>query len=427
MKRVSEHLPEDLARRGWLLQLLVVLFPLFLILIANSSFVSAAPCPRTEAKQNIWVARSVDNLVRTAQIAYHKEYARRKHDRVVKGIASTIGRCQLSKDREFAGRYPEFLEYVRVLLLSTRPDRELGFEVPDQTYFAETSKYTGIPDFLLTNTFLRSVSSFETLPRAKALLRELNAGRAPTEQLVFFSYVSRHLGTPDNPDSFLRLLIVVPGNEAQQIPEKWVQFGIPDPRKPKSVRNVSVVSVVPRLDQTTSVYFKDYYRTYGRNGAINIKGRWELDEGDDPCVECHKSGVLPIFPEAGSVTHDEQPLVEAVNERFLSYGPARFDKYLVAEKFGPGLGSIRPGKLANDKFDTTSCPACHNAKGLGPINWPMDSKLISSFVKSGLMPQDRHLAASQRAPFYRQLIQDYFAIDEERPGVLKAWLLGKLR
>ena len=74
-------------------------------------------------------------------------------------------------------------------------------------------------------------------------------------------------------------------------------------------------------------------------------------------------------------------LVETVNERFLSYGPARFDKYLVAEKFGPGLGSRRPGKSVNDKFDTTSCPACHNAKGLGPINWPMDSKLISSFVK----------------------------------------------
>jgi len=404
-----------------------VLVGLFLLLTAGHSRVSAAPCPRTEATQNTWVGRSVDDLVRTAQLAYHSEYAREKHDKVVKGIAFTIGRCQLSKDREFARRYPEFQEYVRVLLLSTQPDRELGFEVPDQTYFAETGKYTGIPDFLLTNTFLRSVSRFETLPKAKALLRELNAGRTATEKLLFFSYESRHLGAPDNPDSFLRLLIVVPGNDARQVPEKWVQFAIPDPRKPKSVRNISVVAVVPRSDQTTNVYFKDYYRTYGRNGAIKVKGRWELGEGDDPCVQCHKSGVLPIFPEAGSVTPDEQPLVESVNERFLSYGPARFDKFLVAERFGPGLGSRRPGKSVNDKFDTTSCAACHNAIGLGPINWPMDSKLISSFVTSGRMPRDRHLAAAQRAPFYRQLIQDYFAIDEERPGVLKAWLLGKLR
>ena len=233
MKRVSKHLPQDTTYSRWLAQLIVVLVPLFVILVANASSVSAAPCPRTEATQNIWVARSVDDLVRTAQIAYRIEYAREKHDRVVQGIASTIARCQLSKDREFARRYPEFLEYVRVLLLSTRPDRELGFEVPDHTYFAETGKYTGIPDFLLTNTFLRAVSSFETLPMAKALLRELNAGRAATEQLVFFSYVSQHLGAPDNPDSFLRLLIVVPGNEAQRIPEKWIQFAIPDPRKPK--------------------------------------------------------------------------------------------------------------------------------------------------------------------------------------------------
>jgi hypothetical protein len=393
----------------------------------NAATVEAAPCPSTEATQTIWVTRSVDDLVSTARSAYHSDYAREKHDKVVKAIASTIGRCKLSNDRELARRYPEFLEYVRVLLLSTKPDRELGFEVSDQTYFAETGKYTGIPDFLLTNTFLRSVSSFETLPKAKALLRELNAGRAATEKLLFFSYESRHLGAPDNPDSFLRLLIVVPGNEVRQMPEKWVQFAIPDPRKPKSVRNISVVAVVPRSDQTTNVYFKDYYRTYGRNGAIKIKGRWELGEGDDPCVQCHKSGVLPIFPEAGSVTPDEQPLVAVVNERFLSYGPARFDKFLMAERFGPGLGSRRPGKSVNDKFDTTSCAACHNAKGLGPINWPMDSKLISSFVTSGRMPQDRHLAAAQRAPFYRQLIQDYFAIDEERPGVLKAWLLGKLR
>ena len=264
----------------WLRQLIVALIPLLSPVIANASTIAAAPCPRTEATQTIWVGRSVDDLVSTARTAYHSDHAREKHDKVIKAIASTIGRCKLSNDREFARRYPEFLEYVRVLSLSTKPDRELGFEVSDQTYFAETGKYTGIPDFLLTNTFLRSVSSFETLPKAKALLRELNAGRAATEKLLFFSYESRHLGAPDNPDSFLRLLIVVPGNDVRQMPEKWVQFAIPDPRKPKSVRNISVVAVVPRTDQTMNVYFKDYYRTFGRNGVIKIKGRWELGEGD---------------------------------------------------------------------------------------------------------------------------------------------------
>ncbi len=393
----------------------------------GASGISAAPCQRTRAQRDLWVARTVNNLVRAARATYQNEDARDRYEQMIDGIASTIKRCQLTDDRQFASRYPEFFEYVRILALANQDDRELGFEVSDGVYFAETGKYTTIPDFLLTPNFLRSVSRFESLPKAKALLREINAGRAAGDQLLFFSYRSRHLGTPDNPDSFRRLLIVVPGNAAQRVPEKWVQFGIPDPRAPASVRNVSVVAVLPAWNQTTNVYFKDYYRTYRRNGSVKIKGRWELGEGDDNCVECHKSGVLPIFPAKGSVSRDELPLVEAVNQRFLGYGPARFGKYLDLKKFGPGLGSTRPGQSVAEKFNTSACTSCHHANGLGALNWPMDSTLISSFVKSGRMPMGSQLPRAEHAKLYRQLIQDYFAIDEARPGVLKAWLMGKTR
>src|SRR6185369_12140805 len=102
-----------------------------------------------------------------------------------------------------------------------------------------------------------------------------------------------------------RLLIVVPGNVDKGVPEKWVQFGVSDPRARTRIRNVSVVSVVPGSDAEFNTYFKDYYRTYHPNGSISIKGRWELGHGDDSCVRCHKSGVLPIFPEEGSVTPAE--------------------------------------------------------------------------------------------------------------------------
>lgn len=392
--------------------------------------VSAAPCQRVSSQQDLWVARSVNDLVRAARATYDNEDARQRYQRVINGIAGTINRCKLESDTielGLAARYPEFLEYVRLLSMSLRDDRELGFEVSDGTYFAETSRYTTIPDFLLTPDFLGYVSRFESLPKAKAFLREINAGRPEGQQLIFFSYRSRHLGTPDNPNSFRRLLIVVPGNETKQVPEKWVQFGIPDPRAPRSVRNASVVAVVPGLDQTTNVYFKDYYRTYRRNGSITVKGRWELGEGDDNCVECHKSGVLPIFPVKGSVSPDEQPLVEAVNARFLSYGPARFDKYLNLDKFGPGLGSSRPGASGNHKLNTAACVSCHHGKGLGALNWPMDSTLIGSFVKGGRMPEGSDLRPLERTQLYRQLIQDYFAIEDAQPGILKAWLLGKLR
>jgi hypothetical protein len=436
----------------------------FSVWIAVSNL-AAAPCSKTSTQQDLWVARRVNALVRAAHVAYEDEDdegpGRRSYKRVLDRIAATIKRCRLGEDRDFVSRYPEFVEYVKLLSLSRNEDHELGFEVSDEVYFAETGEHTAIPDFLLTPRFLRSVSRFETLSQAKALLREINAGRAADDQLLFFSYVSRHLGTPDNPDSYRRLLIVVPGNAAQRLPEKWVQFGIADPRAHTLVRNVSVVAVLPSPDQTSNVYFKDYFRTYRRNGSIRIKGRWELGYGDDNCVECHKSGVLPIFPVDGSVSRDDRPVMEAVNERFLSYGPPRFDRYLDASKFGPGLGSMRPVRPASktdspfplqrghravgpefgdhdsgesvqrirsgtaSAFNTTTCASCHQPSRLGALNWPMDSVLISSFVTGGQMPLGAKLQDSEREALYEQLIEDYFAIDDARPGILKAWLLGK--
>jgi hypothetical protein len=351
---------------------------------------------------------------------------------VVDGLADTIQRCRLAEDAGPSSAYPEFFDYVKLLSIAGRDDHELGFEISDKEYFAETSQYTTIPDFLLTPAFLRIVSRFENLPHAKSFLRELNKGRPPGSQLLFFSYTSRHLGTPDNPDSYRRLLIVVPGDSARGVPEKWVQFGIADPRKPRTVRNVSVVAVTRGANDETNVYFKDYYRTYRRNGPISIKGRWELGEGDDPCVTCHKSGVLPIFPEAGTVAGEEKEILEAVNARFRGYGVASFGRYIDRKKFGPGLGTS-PANLdartvsLTTRFNTQSCTVCHNANGLGALNWPMDATLIKSFVTGGKMPRNAHLSPVERTQLYKQLVNEYFAVDETRPGILQAWLLGKMR
>ena len=396
-----------------------------------TAHVSAATCPRNSLQADDWIERSVNSLVRSAYDAYLNESAQPRHQKVVDSIAATIQRCNLAPNDELSRRYPEFFEYVKLLSLAGKDDHELGFEVSDKRYFAETSQYTAIPQFLLTPVFLRSVSRFETLASAKALLRETNKARAPHDQLLFFSYVSRHLGTPDNPDSYRRLLIIVPGNAAEHVPEKWVQFGIADPRRPRTVRNVSVVAVVPRADDTVSVYFKDFFRTYRRDGSITIKGRWELGEGDDPCVVCHKSGVLPIFPVAGTVAREEEPMLEAVNARFQSYGPARFERYIDLTKFGPSLGSSANHPVqtmsAAERFKTRECSSCHQQNGLGPLNWPMDATLIRSFVTGGQMPLNAQLSQLARTQLYNQLVSDYFEIDGSRPGILKAWLLGKGR
>jgi len=391
------------------------------------SEISAAPCDQIKSQPDAWVNSRVNALVFAARGAYESDKGQTRYQRVLDGITRMMQQCGLANEKDFVARYPEFVGYITTVSLDRQPDHELGFNVPDREYFAETRAYVAIPDYLLTPKFLRAVSRRETLKQAKTILQELNSERAADDHLIFFSYESRHLGTPDNPDSFYRLLIVVPGNAAQGVPEKWVQFGVPDPGARGSVRNVSVVAVMPGPDGTTNAYFKDYFRTFRRNGSITIKGRWDLGEGDDNCALCHKSGVLPIFPVSGSVSAGELPTVRLVNERFLKYTRPRFDKYLDASKLGPGLGSSVNGSGAAGVADGMKCAACHQPSGLGALNWPMDRTLISSFVKGGQMPFGFALTAAERNRLYTKLIQEYFAIDEKNPGVLKAWLLGRHR
>ncbi len=405
-----------------------------LVLVCEASF--ASPGSRSKFDRDVWVRAKIDALVLAASAAYDDDEALPAYRRVLKSIARTIRRFKLSEDEEFSKNYREFVEFIRAASLDQLPGHELGFLVPDKQYFAETRPYVGIPEFLTTPSFLRWVSRSETLERAKAFLRQVNATRESSEQLLFFSYKSQHLGTPDNDDSYVRLLIVVPGKPKAGVPEKWVQFGVTDPKTRIRTRNVSVVSALGRSDGTFDAYFKDYFRTYRPNGSISIKGRWELGYGDDNCALCHKTGVLPIFPAPGSVSPSELQAVLAVNERFRSYGAPRFDQYLDESKFGPGLGSARwdeRTKRFGEDFAgaalrrAMSCSACHEPEHLGALNWPMDQVMISSYIKGGQMPFGNHLQECERDELYEKVIQEYFAIDDANPGILKAWLLGKRR
>ena len=407
---------------------------IIVLFLFAGSIVNASPCARLKMGVDAWVADRVDALVKAARKAYESEKALPAYEKVLDGISDTIGQCKLSEDNDFISRYGALLEYIGAASLDRRPDHELGFVVTDKQYFAETRQFVEIPQFLLNQTFLQSVSRYETLDTAKSFLRELNLTREPSEQLIFFSYKSRHLGTPDNDASYRRLLIVVPGNTTKGVPDKWVQFGVTDPGKRKRVRNVSVVSAVGGTDGTFNAYFKDFYRTYARDGSITVQGRWELDEGDDNCTQCHKSGILPIFPARGSVSGQEQDAWQTVNERFLTYGSPRFAGYLDGTKLGPGLSSASlenreqrfgPGFGETPAAKAMVCSSCHNPQRLGALNWPMDKTLISSYVNGGQMPRGHQLNVADRRDLYAKLIQEYFATDKDNPGILKSWLLGK--
>jgi hypothetical protein len=403
----------------------------YILIVWNTAF--AVPCSRLKAEPEEWVAAKVDALVLAARAAYESKRAVSAYERVLDGINTSIRQCKLAEIPDFVTRHQVFLDYIEAASLDRKTDHELGLVVPDKQYFVETRKYVQIPEFLTDQTFLGALSRYETLERAKSFLRKLNSNRAPSDQLVFFSYKSRHLGTPDNDSSHRRLLIVVPGNTEQGVPEKWVQFGVPDPGARTQVRNISVVAAIAGPGGTFDAYFKDFYRTYRKGQPITINGRWELGEGDDNCVKCHKSGILPIFPVKGSVSMNEQQFVSDVNQRFLSYGAPRFGKYLDERKFGPGLSSATPVERRQrfgPNFGETvqgramTCASCHQREGLGALNWPMNRVIISSFVKGGAMPLGHKLKVAERRELYTKLVEEYFATDQDKPGILKAWLLS---
>jgi hypothetical protein len=378
-------------------------------LALSGSVAYAVPCARVKVEPDAWVNSQIDALVLAARAAFERDEAFPAYQTLLGGIANTLRNCKLSQDEDFVSRHREFVDYIAAASLQQQPGHKLGFVVPDKQYFEETRRYVQIPDFLLTQTFLRYVSRDETLDQAKSFLRLLNSRRGPDDQLIFFSFISRHLGTPDNNNSYKRLLIVVPGN-------------------------LSVVSVLPRRNGRYDVYFKDFYRTYRRDGSIRVNGRWELGYGADNCVSCHKSGILPIFPEAGSVGLNEQRALQAVNQRFVTYGSPRFEPYLDTSKLGPGLGSAR---LESDRWGFSegpggtavshamNCGTCHNAPQLGALNWPMNSVLINSFVTEGRMPLGYELNTQERNELYQLLVQEYFATSDTNPGILKSWLLGR--
>src|SRR5260221_153981 len=126
-----------------------------------ASVTSAAPCDPIKSQPDPWVSGRINALVFAARRAYENEKAQTAYERVLDGIARTMQQCRLSEEKDFVARYPEFAGYIATLSIGRLPDHELGFSVSDKVYFAETSAFVTIPDFLLTPNFLRAVSRFE--------------------------------------------------------------------------------------------------------------------------------------------------------------------------------------------------------------------------------------------------------------------------
>ena len=361
--------------------------------------------------------------------------------------------------------FPQLADELQHLLQFLHANRhegeigfELGFNVPDARYFRETSQYTSIPKELLQQDLLRAMSSPELIPNALEILARLNEARPVESKYLFFKYTSQHLPTPDDSQVYGRILIIVPGN-----PEKWVQFGVPEAGKTRT-QNVSVVSILTGQDGNRHVFMKDHFRIFPdtarkgggggesvtwSEGEIKIRSRFEETGRSDNCASCHKSGVLPIFPQHGSFDPIDAPKIAEANRRFRQYGKQDFGGYLDLQSLGAGLGPHGPeadrlrtnaflrtctGGLALEQHelsmkkirDSMSCSKCHNPALGGALNYPVNEVLLRSYVLGGKMPPRNDLSKSERQGLLRCLEQEYFGTGGESPSVLLNWFKSSL-
>ena len=128
---------------------------LFCLLLPAHSSYAAPGCTAIKSQPDVWVSERVDVLVRAAHAAYEDDAAVPRYEKVLDGINATLKQCKVSENDTFANRYRNFVEYIGALSLDRQPDHELGFVVADKQYFAETSAFVEIPEFLLDQRFLR--------------------------------------------------------------------------------------------------------------------------------------------------------------------------------------------------------------------------------------------------------------------------------
>jgi hypothetical protein len=400
---------------------------------------SSAACPTSPREWGLWRTQVSTDLTRAMRETYRSGNLAKN----VRPVVDEWHKCDVEMNRTTVAVQTclrNLSTYVTALSLRTTKQYLSGYRIPDASYHQKADRMTEIPADLQAPALLDNVTKFGGLSRAKRYLDGLNQSRSEDQKLIFFSYTSQHLGTPDNDKAFGRLLVIVPGN-----PEKWVQYGVPAfPRQP--VKNVSVVAVEKRADGTQNVYFKDRALVRNSTGRLVPTGRFELGVGADACMDCHKGGVNPIFPAPGSVSADELPLIDKVNQRFRRYLPPSFDGDYDPGWFGPGVGTSRPHtsldvlrqrvRQALRKYgepasiahvdavvENVNCARCHQPRFLEPLNAPLNAKLLRSYVLGGKMPPRADLTFPERQALVDVIVDDYFSSGLPENGVLMDWLL----
>lgn len=357
-----------------------------------------------------------------------------------------------------------FVSFVRALALTATPGHSLGMSVSDRRYWRNSASHLEFPSLLVSQEFLAKLAHPSHYKEAVVDLEEQNKALPKDRQWIVVPFVAGFVSSVDK-TTYGRLLIYVPNEPGpdRSVYDKWIMFAIatPDMAKPPEIKSVSMVSVHRRPGQPARTYFMDFFRSRTpKTDEIKIVPTALLPANPSKnCYDCHKSGVLPIHPEAqlefledGKMAAKSPVLsvFRQLNSHIRSYGTQdRGDQDLLA--YGPTLApkgsehSLELIRQATEGLDlkeeslvrikaAMNCGSCH--EDFAPINYPQAVQtkgdltafkrkegMLRTYVENGWMPLNNDLTPAERKGLWRSLIKGYFDA-ENQSGTLIDWLKG---
>ncbi|MCX6106832.1 MAG: hypothetical protein NTY08_13480 [Proteobacteria bacterium] len=314
----------------------------------------------------------------------------------------------------------------------------LGISDSDYLSLLDSKGLGSLPSAFRHEDFLRRL---DAAPDGEFAAIAHDMERIGPKGTMAFYYRSKHLPSVDDAAVNGRIMLYIPGSKV----DIFSQFSVGRGKLNQLPNSISVISVV-KLDSAghkfdrPKVFFNDLWRIRGRK--VVVLNRLTATKRMENCYGCHKSPLIPIYPEARTfdLSNDSGRLT-SVNEIMSRFANAEHFS-IDTEAYGPPMGVERleslpckgwgSGDLASE--ETVRCGDCHNGEVRGKLNFPsglsiqlpFETSLVHAFVVGyGLMPpifQDQPL--QQREDIFKCLIEDYYGdFSDPKTGRFNQWLL----
>ncbi len=357
-----------------------------------------------------------------------------------------------------------------------KPEHTRGFSIPDKAYIEYAGDAIAFPELLQSQPFLKAVSDPAHYKDALDMIEARNAAvkdKPGEQQWTTLLYEAPFLPSPDC-KTYGQFAVYIPGEIS-----KYIQFGILTPEQigadQDKLNGVSIVSVKatgkppPNISE---VFIVDYWREYHDDQVI-LEPKIIATGESTNCYACHKTSVMPFYPDRGFTFEADGSLIEAPQARtdelrdFLNNqqayaGPPYFGGLLEPAHFGPAIGPADRYRSQEFMASCTAewpdvddekiaqmmdCASCHNENLIGAMNFPQavpsdrdvhgtdglgekpwqTLTFVETFIQLDYMPPGlpEKLSADEKSALSNCLLKEYYD-HQKQTGLFYDWLRNEV-